>query len=111
MRTDDSLLWIHKLIQFRPTSVNRSKLICELVEIADPGKDPKGHDVRKFATTLAYIESGNTQTVTDLGQWASSFCLKYHYFLQVVKSTNCVAMGIQTHDVYGRNHLQVLGDE
>ena len=111
LRTEGSPLWIHNLNQLRPTSVKLSRLICELVEIADPGKYPQGHDVRKFATTLAYIESGNTQTVTDLGQWASSFCVKYHYFLQVVKSTNCVAMGIQTHDVCGRDHLLVLGDD
>ena len=80
MRTDDSLLWIHKLIQFRPTSIIRSKLICEWFEIANPGKEPMGHDVHKLATTLIYIEGGNTQTITILGQWASLFGLKYCYF-------------------------------
>ena len=111
LRSDGSPLWIHNLNQPRLGPEKLSKLICEIVEKADPGKSPKGHDVRKYATTLAYMQSGNTQTVTQMGQWSSSFCLKYHYFIQSLKSTNCVAMGIQTHDVCGQEHLQTLEDE
>lgn len=110
-KTDGSSLWLNCQTRSRIERNQLSQLLCETIEKADPKKSPKGHDFRKYATTLAYMQVGSTHTVAQLGQWSSDFCVKYHYFIKTLKSTNCVAMGIQTHDVGGHQHLQALEDE
>lgn len=70
-----------------------SKLLCRVIEIADPGNSPRAHSVRGVAASLAFLRSHSLTRVQELGGWASTESFLNRYLLHDQRTTNCVAMG------------------
>ena len=49
-----------------------SKIIVELIDEADPGKFPRGHDVRRAATSLAWSRGLPMAEIMRRAFWADS---------------------------------------
>ena len=49
-----------------------SKVLCTVINEADPGKFPKGHDVRRVATSLAWTRGLRMEEITRRAFWSSS---------------------------------------
>ena len=74
-----------------PRSIAR--LLCRVIETADPGHSPKAHSIRGLAASLAFIRTHSVERVQDLGGWASASSFRMRYLYHSVSSTACVAMG------------------
>ena len=49
-----------------------SKLLCELINEADPGLIPQAHDVRRIATSIAWTRGLDPLEITKRTFWSSS---------------------------------------
>ena len=67
--------------------------LVHLISIADPYSQPKAHQVRKYASTLAFFRSFNVEQVRRAGQWSSSTCFIQRYLQPHLSNAQCVAMG------------------
>ena len=56
--------------QLLPATVSHT--LCGLIEEGDPGKVPRGHDVRKAATSIAWTRGLKSQDIISRAFWASS---------------------------------------
>ena len=68
--------------------------LCKFVRMADPGSFPKVHDLRKVATSLAFLRHVNLEEICNLTGWSSIRVFRRHYFkeIEAVRSS-LVAMG------------------
>ena len=68
--------------------------LCKFVRMADPGSFPRVHDLRKVATSLAFLRHVNLEEICSLTGWSSIRVFRRHYFKEIesVKSS-LVAMG------------------
>ena len=67
--------------------------MCRLIEAACPGSVPKGHDVRKIGTSLAWCRGLKPSEIVDRTFWYSSNVFVCRYLSQVSDRLNCVALG------------------
>lgn len=71
-----------------------SKHICHLINVADPGRIPHGHDVRKVAASLAWTRGSPLSDIIEKGFWSSSHVFISRYLVPTdPRPGNCVAMG------------------
>ena len=68
-----------------------SKLICELIEEADPGSLPQAHDLRRTATSLAWARGLDPEEIAKRAFWRSSSIFIERY-LSCRVSNKCVAL-------------------
>ena len=54
------------------TRASISKLLCSIIEEADPNKFPKSHDIRKVAASIAWTRGLNPEEITKRVFWRSS---------------------------------------
>ena len=69
-----------------------SKLLCTIINEADPGKAPKGKDVRTMSSTLAFLQHFSLDLAKRDGQWASDHSFVYHYLDHSLEAVPCVSM-------------------
>ena len=69
-----------------------SKVLCSVIETADPGKAPKGHDVRAMSATLAFLRHYSLGRIQQEGQWASARSYVHHYLDHSQEDVPCVSM-------------------
>ena len=69
-----------------------SQVLCGLIEEADPGKAPKGHQVRAMSATMAFLRHFSLDRVRRHGQWASDRSFVYHYLDHHLEEVPCVNM-------------------
>ena len=74
-----------------PRSVAR--LLCRVIENADPGHAPHAHSIRGLAASLAFLRTHSIERVQDLGGWASAESFRTRYLYHSVSPVPCVAMG------------------
>ncbi|KAK3889101.1 hypothetical protein Pcinc_006844 [Petrolisthes cinctipes] len=63
-----------------------------VIESANPGKCPKGQDVRKMAASLLFLCSHSLDTTRQGGQWSSTSTFIRRYLATQVDGVPCVAM-------------------
>ena len=90
---DEENLWIWPRTQQAISTAQIAKLICQVIEEADPGKAPTAHDVRGCASSLAFGRSLDPYQVQLAGQWASCSTFVNRYLFPEVTESHCVAMG------------------
>ena len=56
-----------------------SKTLCSIIEAADPGKAPRGKDVRAMSSTMAFLQHFSVDQARRDGQWSSDHSFVYHY--------------------------------
>ena len=72
-------------------------LVCTFIRWADPGSFPKAHDLRKVASSFAFLKSMSFVDICDLTGWASFRVFKRHYLQSISDpGTEFVAMGSST---------------
>ena len=76
-------LFCHSKTQAPLRSSSISKLLCGLIEEANPGCFPKAHDVRKLATSLAWCRGLDTSEITKRAFWKSSSTFIERYLSKV----------------------------
>ena len=67
--------------------------LVRLIQQADPSSCPKAHQVRKYASSLAFFRSFDVETVRLAGQWSSSASFVSRYLLPHLQDVPCVALG------------------
>ncbi|KAK4322186.1 hypothetical protein Pmani_006985 [Petrolisthes manimaculis] len=70
-----------------------SKLLCRVIEKADPGNCPRAHSIRGMAASLAFLRSRSLTRVQELEGWASIESFLNRYLLHDVQQQECVALG------------------
>ena len=68
-----------------------SKILCDLIEEASPNCLPRAHEVRKYATSLAWTRGLSPDEITKRAFWRSSSIFIERY-LCVNGGSNCVAL-------------------
>ena len=68
-----------------------SKLICQVIEEADPGKMPQVHDVRRISTSIAWSRGLDPAEIAKRAFWRSSSIFIYRY-LSSRSALECVAL-------------------
>ena len=86
-------LWIWPTSGRPCTPSNLAKVIVAVIEAADPGSAPTAHEVRKYASSLAFLRSLDIEEVQEAGQWASCSTFITNYLNTQLQDTRCVAMG------------------
>ena len=66
--------------------------ICQLINIADPGKLPKGHDLRKVATSIAWTRGLSLDQITKHAFWKNPTVFIRHYLHALSDVPQCVAL-------------------
>ena len=70
-----------------------SKLLCEVIEEADPGKFPKAHDLRRVATSLAWTRGLDPSEIAQRAFWRSSSIFIDRY---LSSKSNVVGVALNT---------------
>ncbi|XP_076065921.1 uncharacterized protein LOC143039577 [Oratosquilla oratoria] len=70
-----------------------ARLLCRVIEKADPGHAPHAHNIRGLAASLAFLRTHSVERVQDLGGWASATSFRTRYLYHSITPVPCVAMG------------------
>ena len=70
-----------------------SKLIVSLINSSQPNTFPKAHDVRKVASSLAWVRGIPIGDILKRSFWKSSNCFIERYLIPVKQNDNCIALG------------------
>ena len=90
-------LWVDpRSLRALKTSYLATKLV-QLISLADPQSRPKAHQVRKYASSLAFFRSFDVDQVRRAGQWSSSYSFVNRYLQVHLSNIPCVAMGSTPH--------------
>ncbi|KAK3874273.1 hypothetical protein Pcinc_020774 [Petrolisthes cinctipes] len=85
---DNLFVWPHSLSKC--SRVHIAQELCRVIESADPGKCPKGHDVCKMAASLPFLRSHSLDTTRQGGQWSSASTFIRCYLATQVDDVPCV---------------------
>ena len=69
-----------------------SKTLCSIIEAADPGKAPKGKDIRAMSSTMAFLRHYSLDQARRDGQWASDHSFVFHYLDHSLEAIPCTSM-------------------
>ena len=72
--------------------IHISKVLCGVIEEADPGHAPKGHEVRAMSATMAFLRHFSLDQIREHGQWASDRSFVAHYLDHTLKEVPCTSM-------------------
>ena len=75
------------------TAASISSILCKIIEGADPGKLPRGHDLRRVATSLAWVRGLSPNEICQRAFWASSSAFVSRYLCPNVPDAQSVALG------------------
>ena len=85
-------LWLDPTSGKPLTTASLSRRLVSLISLADPQAKPKAHQVRKYASSLAFVRSFDVEKVRRAGQWSSANLFIQRYLLPHLEDTRCVAM-------------------
>lgn len=71
-----------------------ARLLCRMIERADPGHAPHTHTIRSLAASLGFFRTHCVEWVQDLGDWASAGVFRTRYIYHSVSIVQCVSMGM-----------------
>ena len=94
-RSQVSPLWVQPGTLRPLRTADIAKKLVLLVKTADPSSRPKAHQVRKYASTLAFFRSFDVEKVRRAGQWASSRSFVSRYLLPHLRDVPCIALGVR----------------
>ena len=89
----DNALWVDPRSLKVLKSADLATSLVHLISLADPLSHPKAHQVRKYASTLAFFRSFDVEQVRRAGQWSSSASFIQRYLQPHLTNVQCVAMG------------------
>ena len=69
-----------------------SRNLCATIEAADPGKAPKGKDIRSMSSKLAFLRHFSLDASLRDGQWASDRSFIHHYLDPSLPDVPCATM-------------------
>ena len=87
-------LWVHPDSLAPLGSRALGSLLVRLVAEAEPEADLTPHQVRKYASSLAFFRSFDVDPVRRAGQWSSSRSFVLRYLVPLLAYIPCVAMGV-----------------
>ena len=90
---DSNTLWMSPKSKRRYQAKHIAKELCNIINLADPGKSPTAHQIRRISSSLAYGRTLNLDVVQEEGQWASSRTFIDRYLDLEVPDAPCVVMG------------------
>lgn len=79
------------------TATHIECILKHMINLADPCKLPKVHEVHKVAATLAFLRTHSIDEVQEAGQWSSSKSFTGCYLAHHILDTPCVAAGTSGH--------------
>ena len=69
-------------------------MLCQFIRLADPGSIPKSHDLRKVASSFAFLRSMSLSDICGVTGWASGRVFRKHYLHSIRQiSSSFVALG------------------
>lgn len=87
------LAYLYGLIPTKSLSrIHISKVLCSVIEAADPGKAPKGKDVRAMSFTMAFLQHLSLDKARRGCQWASDHSFVHHYLDHSLEEVPCTTM-------------------
>ena len=86
-------LWVNPPSLKVLKSADLATNLVRQISIADPQSQPKAHQVRKYASTLAFFRSFDVEHVRRAGQWSSSANFIQHYLQPHLSDAQRIAMG------------------
>ena len=77
-------------------------LLCQFIRLADPGSLPKPHDLRKVASSFAFLKSMSLSDICEVTGWASGRVFRKHYLRSIKQiSSSFVALGTKVPESRG----------
>ena len=76
-------LFVHPVTLSDITTHKLNLYLCKFIRLGNPGCFPKAHDLRKFATSMAFLRGLDKSDVCDLVGWSSINVFKKHYLKQI----------------------------
>ena len=67
----DGQLFVHHVSQKPLTNKGISSAVISLIKLANPETFPKFHDIRKYATTIAFLNEATFLDITEYTGWSS----------------------------------------
>ena len=90
---DGDKLWIWPTSRRICSSTHLASILCSVIRQADPDSAPLAHEVRGYASSIAFARSLDPFAVQEAGQWASCSTFINRYLNVEVEETQCVALG------------------
>ena len=90
---EDDWMWIQPATQEKCTPNHLAKIMCSVIKTADPTSAPTAHEVRGYASSVAFARSLDALQVQQAGQWASCKTFINCYLNTQAEEAPCVAMG------------------
>ncbi|MPC62983.1 hypothetical protein E2C01_057075 [Portunus trituberculatus] len=72
--------------------IHISKVLCGVIEEADPDHAPKGHEVRAMSATMAFLRHFSLDQIREHGQWALDRSFVAHYLDHTLEEVPCTSM-------------------
>ena len=85
-------LWLDATSGTPLTAPHLAKKLVQLISLADPLARPKAHQVRKYASSLAFFRSFDVDKVRRAGQWSSAKSFVQRFLLPHLEDVQCVAL-------------------
>ena len=85
-------LWLNPQSGRPLKTAELAKCLVSLIHMADPTSEPKAHQVRKYASSLAFFRCFDVESVRKAGQWSSSTSFVTRYLVPHLSDSQCVAM-------------------
>ena len=94
-------IFIHP-VTLKDVSIQKLRLsMCKFIRLGDPSAFPRTHDLRKLASSFAFLKSMSSAQLCKLVGWASIKVFKRHYLKQIGEvSASFIALGSK---VKGKN--------
>lgn len=78
---------------FKWYSTSRTACVLKsVINLADPGKLPRAHEVHKVVAMLSFLHSHSIDEVQEVRQWRSSTSFTKRYLALHIRDPMCVAM-------------------
>ena len=91
--TTDVNLWLDPRSARPLNTAGLARHLVRVIHLADPQSHPRAHQVRRYASSLAFFRSFDVEEVREAGQWSSSRSFVQRYLVHRLTDVPCVAMG------------------
>ena len=80
-------------VSLQDLSVHNIRLwLCKFIKWGDPGSFPRSHDLRKVASTLAFLRSMSMDEICTVTGWSSIRVFRRHYFKKISEVASTVVL-------------------
>ena len=93
-RTRSFKVFVHP-VTLQDVSIQKLRLsLCKFIRMGDPGSFPKSHDLRKYASSFAFLSTMTSDRLCSLVGWKSIKVFKRHYLRKIQQvSAPFIAIG------------------